>query len=291
MVSTLGLVAEGVFALDLFGRRNGGVVTEWRKIVRNRLGQQLNSVEGLIREHRPLSSLRWLISRSVEPAEILGRADPARQQVAATVFEFCRVAVVPYWGRIRSHLETERDARARIAITSGVECLLSTLHPSMRWNPPALEIPEAPDGDIYLAGRGLLLSPALFLHDKTCVVVDASRDDGCPTVVFSTLSKADVLADLGGAGEPDEQALGALVGYTRAAALQVLTDSCTTGELSQRLGISLAGASKHARVLRQAGLVITARHRNMALHTLTPLGVALLRRPSSGDSTVLESGR
>ena len=48
------------------------------------------------------------------------------------------------------------------------------------------------------------------------------------------------------------------------------------GERVVRLGISLAGASKHAKVLRKAGLVTTSRHRNTALHTLTPLGFALL---------------
>ena len=278
MVASLGLVAEGVFALDMFGQHIGGPAAEWRRSVRGQLGKRVSSTDSLIRGHRPLSDLLWLIRGSNESVGILGQPDQARRRIAETVFEFSRVAVVPYWNYVRAYLEAERDARARIAITSGVECLLSTLHPKMRWNPPVLEIAHSTEQDIYLSGRGLRLSPAVFLYHKTCVVVDEPTPDGRPTVVFSTPSSVDMLSDLVGYGEPDEQALGALVGYTRAAALQALTDSCTTGELSQRLGISLAGASKHARVLRQAGLVTTARHRNTALHSLTPLGMALLRR-------------
>lgn len=288
MVATVGLVAEGVFALDVYGRRTGGPIAEWRRSVRNRLGKQVSNVDGLIREHRPLSDLLWLIRWSNEPTGVFGHPDLNRRHVAETVFEFCRAAVAPYWSQARGYLEAERDARARIAITSGVERLLSTLHPRMHWNPPVLEIAHSAQRDIYLSGRGLRLSPSVFLPDKTCVVVDESAADRRPTVVFSTTSSLDLLSGLTGADEPDEHALGALVGYTRAAALQALTDSCTTGELSQRLGISLAGASKHARVLRHAGLVTTARHRNTALHSLTPLGVALLRNPVKSRPLVLD---
>jgi DNA-binding transcriptional ArsR family regulator len=291
MVASLGPVAEAVFAIDLFGRRSGGPVAEWRRGVRRQLGQRLGAVESVAHTHRPLNDLLWLIGWPGESSGGLGGTDPVRRQVATTMYEFCRVAVVPHWSRARNHLEGERDSRARISITSGVESMLSTLHPKVRWNPPVLEIADAADGDIYLSGGGLQLSPALFLHDRTCVVVPAQHGGGPPTVVFSTPAGAEVLADLAGTEEQDEQALGALVGYTRAAALQALTDSCTTGELSQRLGISLAGASKHARVLRQAGLVITARHRNTATHSLTPLGIALLRNSVHIGSAVLEAGR
>jgi DNA-binding transcriptional ArsR family regulator len=72
-------------------------------------------------------------------------------------------------------------------------------------------------------------------------------------------------------------ALGGLIGHSRAAVLEVLAEGCTTGELSRHMGLSLAGASKHVTVLRQAALVATLRHRNTAFHVATPLGQALLR--------------
>jgi DNA-binding transcriptional ArsR family regulator len=68
----------------------------------------------------------------------------------------------------------------------------------------------------------------------------------------------------------------ALLGRTRAAALEVIAGGCTTTELARRLGISAASASAHATVLRDAGLAVAQRHRNSVLHTASALGVELL---------------
>lgn len=51
---------------------------------------------------------------------------------------------------------------------------------------------------------------------------------------------------------------------------------CSTKELAGLAGIAPASASEHATVLREAGLVQTVRHRNLAVHSATVLGVALL---------------
>ncbi|MEU7861020.1 winged helix-turn-helix domain-containing protein [Nonomuraea sp. NPDC049141] len=269
MSAGLGLVAEGAFALDLF-QRNGAVFDGWRKQVRRRLGPRVGAMEQLLRERLSLAELLELLGDA--PADAKTRA-----RVTALVFEFCGAAVVPYWGRVQSSLEAERAIRGRIGITTGVEGLLRTLHPNMEWNPPVLEIRDDEERDVHLRGRGLLLSPSLFLRSRSCVVVGAGNDKP-PALAYSM--RFDV-ADIFGTEPPPEQALGALVGHTRAAALQALAESCTTGELAQRLGISLAGASKHATVLRRAGLANASRSRNTVLHTLTPLGVALLRRRES----------
>lgn len=71
-------------------------------------------------------------------------------------------------------------------------------------------------------------------------------------------------------------ALGPLVGRTRAAIMKSLAESCTTTELGRRIGISAASASQHTSVLRSAGLITTHRRLNTARHSLTPLGAALL---------------
>lgn len=281
MTASLGAVAESVFALDLFGHNSGAVFNKWRRQVRTRLDQRFDTVERLARDH-PLPDLLWLLQRPKAAESHTWIADQDRQQIAGEVFVFCQAAVIPHWERIGGHLESLRDARGRIAIANGVERMLSTLHPRIRWNPPVLEIPDERERDLHLGGRGLVLTPSLFLLGKPCVVVDAERETGLPALVFATPVNVAVatllLDDATEPGNPPKgQALGALIGHTRAAALRVLAESCTTGELSERLGISLAGASKHATVLRGAGLITTERNRNTALHTLTSLGVDLLQ--------------
>ncbi|MCE7002487.1 winged helix-turn-helix domain-containing protein [Kibdelosporangium philippinense] len=263
-----------MFALEVFGTKGGAAFNEWRRQVRLQLGGRLEPVQHLIAQRRPAGEVLRLLDR---PGGA-GTDHAARQRLTNTVFEFCQAAVIPYWEGMRDQLDAVRDARGRIAIASGVDGLLRTLHPKVRWKPPYLEVPteSEQDTEVRLGGRGLLLSPSLFLRGTACVVPSAERETGRPALVFSIPDTGTVTDGLNDRERAQEKALGALVGHTRAAALRVLTDSCTTGELSERLGISLAGASKHATVLRKAGLVTTERNRNTALHSLTSLGLALL---------------
>lgn len=279
MVTSLGPVAESVFALDLFGRQGIAHFRNWRKDVRGRLGTRVGDAEQWSNLIGPLSGSLWLLEGQNDPAAV---EDRARREAVKAVFEFCQVAVLPYWQRVRSHLALVRDTWGRIEIANGVQGLLANLHPQLHWDLPVLEVPGEPDRDVYLDGRGFVLALSLFLNSKTCVVLDRERETGLPALIVSVPIDAAAAADLWGGGVPGDQALSALVGHTRAAALRALSDGCTTGELSERLGICLAGASKHATVLRKAGLVATARNRNTALHTLTPLGMALLESRGAG---------
>jgi DNA-binding transcriptional ArsR family regulator len=166
-----------------------------------------------------------------------------------------------------------------MAITNGMDFLLTALHPKVSWHSSMLEIASDVDADLDLDGRGLVLSPSLFLEDKSCVVLEYEKQTGMPVLVFAVPVDLDELETTEDEFESGgDRALGALVGATRAAALRALAESGTTGDLSDRLGISLSGASKQATVLREAGLITTLRNRTTAVHTLTPLGVALLQR-------------
>lgn len=287
MAPSLGPVLESVCALDLFSRHGGGTqINTWRRQVREQLGDRAGNIDRLAGEQRSTAELLWLFGRAVEPVtgpdivEIAGVRDGQvpDQRLISAVFEFCQLAILPHWNRINGYLATQREARGRIAITGGVDRLLGSVHPNAEWALPVLHVPDGVDGDLYLNGRGMVLSPSVFLMGRKCAVVESTRPAGVPMLVFAVPCPPQVLADLLDLPGPDSHSLEALMGHTRAAALQALADnSCTTGGLSERLGISMAGASKHVTVLREAGLVTTARNRNTALHALTSLGVALLR--------------
>ena len=72
------------------------------------------------------------------------------------------------------------------------------------------------------------------------------------------------------------EALGKLLGQNRAIVLSRIADGCTTSELARRAGVSLASASQHATVLREAGLITTRRDGGAVFHSLTSLGAELL---------------
>ncbi len=280
MTVSLGPAAETVFALERFRDHDNSSFRSWQKHVRIQLGECLPEVEQFIAEHPPIPSLLWLLSSSVmcatpDDAEFL--------RVRSAVSRFSRIAVTPYWTQVRGHLELERELRMRVAITKGFDGLLSTLCPGVTWKFPVLEIPgPVAPGDIHLGGRGLLIEPSLFLTRKQCVFIESERFSRLPAVVFP--ASPAVGFQLASGTDDYNIALGALIGHSRAAVLEVLAEGCTTGELSRHIGLSLAGASKHATVLRQAGLVSTLRHHNTAFHVATPLGQALLRGDKNGNS-------
>jgi DNA-binding transcriptional ArsR family regulator len=274
---TLGPIAESIFALNLFTNTSNAAFRGWRGQVCGRLRHRVDGVERLAPSGRPLPDLLWVLDQA--------GTEPLRTQTMAQLTEFCRAAVLPYWRQAYSRMELEREARGRIVITKGVERMLGTLHPKLRWKPPVLEIPDERQLDVHLDERGLLLSPSLFLGDHPGVLVDANQRTTPPTLVYAIPRATTTIAMLCGMAQPNDHALAALVGQTRAAALRALADTCTTSELARRVNISSAGASQHATVLREAGLITTCRNRNTVLHTLTALGVALLQsEPADVDT-------
>jgi DNA-binding transcriptional ArsR family regulator len=200
----------------------------------------------------------------------------AVEGLVRTVREYHRVAVAPYWRGLAPVLAAERAARARQLSEGGIERVLDSLGPHIRWRPPVLEVRTSArlDYDYRLGGRGLVLAPGAFSSYVPCDPADEQ-----PTLYYPV--------GLGGGargrGEPFPAAFGrpfeglaALLGHSRAAVLEVIAEGVTTGQLARRAGLSPASASEHASVLRGAGLVVTRRDGRSSHHTLTDLGFELL---------------
>ncbi|MGW1995219.1 ArsR/SmtB family transcription factor [Embleya sp. NPDC001921] len=205
------------------------------------------------------------------------RAD--RKELVAYLQDAHRAAVAPYWPRILSRLRAEQAGHARTLAEHGVEAMLAGLPPGFRWQRPTLEIGRgALIGTVEPAGRGLLLVPSAFCRTRP-ITYTSPTDDQAPVLLFipvirSVTDAATLLTTREGGLD---EALSALLGRTRAHTLDAIGDGpCTTGQLAERISASLPTASEQATVLRRAGLVTTTRHGSAVLHTLTPLGNALL---------------
>ncbi|MFH8518185.1 ArsR/SmtB family transcription factor [Streptomyces gelaticus] len=212
----------------------------------------------------------------------------ARQELVRFLHSYHRVAVAPHWSRIRSRLQSEQTSHARTLACSGAEAMLAELPPGFRWRSPVLEIGRgALTGEVSLAGRGLTLVPSAFCRTRPIAYTSAA-DDQAPVVLFVPVirSVSDSAAVLTEPGSGTHRALAALLGRTRAQALDAIGQaSCTTGELAGLLSVSPATASEHATVLRQSGLISTTRHGSAVRHTLTSLGSAMLNgRPDLADA-------
>lgn len=161
---------------------------------------------------------------------------------------------------------TERATLAAHLVDGGVGRMLRSLCRDIRWRPPVLEVLcplDKGDGDLYLDGRGLTLQPS-FGGTEPLLCLDPG---GSPVLSYPMGDPGEI--------EPDGS-VAAVLGSTRARVLACVAAGATTSQIAGRLGISAASASEHAAVLRGARLVTSRRLGPAVLHTLTPLGRALL---------------
>ncbi|KAB2339798.1 winged helix-turn-helix transcriptional regulator [Actinomadura rudentiformis] len=195
---------------------------------------------------------------------------------------YFRTAIAPYWDRICNDAQVDHASRGRHRRLGGIDAQLAGFWPMMRWRPPVLEVPKPFDKDLHLGGRGLILVPSFFCWYHPVALADPILP---PTLVYPLHPASGPL----GPGAPDlyarstpSTALGRLIGRTRASVLGLTTQGATTSELARSAGISVATASQHAGVLREVGLITSRRDTNAVIHTLTPLGAALL---GAGEAT------
>lgn len=275
--ATLGPFTESLFALNLLQHKIDDAFTAWRKQVQARLGTRLSSFLNIAGKLSPLADL---ISVTRTPSDHIkvqlaardGKALPSRQ-LTDEIHEFYDIAVRPYWPRVYAYLEAEREVTGQAMISGGFDQAFRSLHRSVRWKSPVLTLPHVRPSKVVLSGTGVVLVPSLFLHGTPMMF--HSKNSMKASVLVYPVTPNSLTSSLLWADQTPEQSLSALVGNTRATVLQSLTDSRTTTEIAERVGISAASASQHATVLRNAGLVATHRTRTAAIHTLTPLGIAL----------------
>ncbi|MDX3535437.1 helix-turn-helix domain-containing protein [Streptomyces sp. MB09-01] len=291
-------------------RRDARLFGEWRTETRSRLNSEtrtlgmlipsrgyfpdfLTPVEGQygwdvgldalrgIRPERMRRELQLLAAGAPMTPRLREFMDGGAKQLPRLMGElraYHRAAVEPYWTQIQAQIEAERAARGRALLDGGADELLASLPPMLRWRAPVLECDYPVDRDVRLRGRGLLLQPSFFCR-RTAVTL---HDPELPPVLVYPAAAQLASAPAGGeAARPVEEqrqrTLGKLVGHTRSVVLRAIGDGATTSELARRAGVSLASASQHACVMREAGLVTTLRRGNAVLHTVTPLGAALLK--------------
>lgn len=176
------------------------------------------------------------------------------------------------WPDIRRTLDADIGRRARQMATDGPGAVLNDLHPKLRWEPEqlSLAVSKVPDWCYDLRGDGVTFTPSVFGHYVGSLIAPGRR-----SMMAYPVSDLDAAAALNPEGQPHD-GLAALIGRARAAALRVIGDDPTTGELAMRLGVKAPTASAHAAALRSAGLVVTERTGRSVRHRLTGLGAELI---------------
>jgi DNA-binding transcriptional ArsR family regulator len=187
----------------------------------------------------------------------------AREELASSIRDYHDEVLDALWPAVEHVVETDLRFRARQLATKGVAATVDSLHPGIRWRDGTVEVDGSSDAEVDLDGRGLQLMPSLWTRPGF------TGRWTQPTLVYP-LGRFAWMAPT--AAKSDADPLAAVLGTTRARVLRALADGHTTSGLARVLGISLASASSHAAVLREAGLVTSRRQGQSVRHTLTSLG-------------------
>ncbi|MEU7576395.1 winged helix-turn-helix domain-containing protein [Streptomyces sp. NPDC041068] len=217
------------------------------------------------RQNPKLHLPSWCARLAEGDSETLGRL----AHTADAYFDAC---LTPYWDRIRAQVHRDRTRRLAVLADGGWEALFRMLHPSARWSHPVLELDYPVDQDMHLQGRGLVLQPSFFCRYN----VTSLLDPRLPPVLVHPIDHDPGWALPAGA-RAEANPLAVLLGATRAQLLEAVANgAATTRQLARLAHTTPPNASRHLTALREAALLRSHRHRNTVLHTVTPLGVALL---------------
>lgn len=199
--------------------------------------------------------------------DLAGGDRPLLHDVVRSARGVYDLLVAPHWQQIRGSVLDDRAERARRLALHGVGSLLTSLPGVIGWDGHTLDVRYPSARTVHLAGRGLTLVPSHFCQGRPVTMIDPGRP---PVLIYPVRHRAEPVVPQLSPG------LVALLGRTRAECLGALDTSRSTSDLAGRLGTSIGTASKHAAVLRSAGLVRSVRRGGTVLHNLTSLGADLL---------------
>jgi DNA-binding transcriptional ArsR family regulator len=208
----------------------------------------------------------------------LAEGEPeALRRLGTALRRYYDVAVAPYLPAIRAQAAADRVRRGEVALAGGAEGLLTSFAELPGWESrgDVLLAPYPVRRELRLDGRTLTLVPGFFCVRTPLALVD----EELPPVLVHPVPPAPgwLLRSRRGQATPP---VAQLIGVSRARMLELLGRPMTTTEVATAMRLAPSTASRHASVLREAGLLTTSRHGNRVLHRRTPMGRALLDGPA-----------
>ncbi len=201
---------------------------------------------------------------------LLTDPESARDHLAARLHDAWTNLLEPFWVRIRALLERDIEQRSRSLASHGLRHVLEQLHPKIRWTVNGLHLADTSGHTVEVDKRGFLLMPSAYLWPNVAAIIEPPW---LPTIIYPAAG----IAGLWQAPAPPPDALGRLLGNTRARILACLDLPMSTTALAAITALSPAGVSAHLLTLRDAGLLSTTRRGHEVRYHRTELGSALLR--------------
>jgi DNA-binding transcriptional ArsR family regulator len=207
---------------------------------------------------------------------LFGRDAAAPRRLADVLAQYWAVAIEPHWRAMRAVLDDDVTSRAGELSKGGVGGLLTDLHPQISMRGDVLTIDKRHAWQQDMTGDGLLLVPSVFVWPN---LIFAAGPNGPVRLVYPSRGVGNVW--LAPTQEPaEDDALGALLGRSRAAILVALALPHSTTELARKLDQSAPSVSQHLAVLRRSGLVVSWRSGRRVLYRRTALATSVVEASS-----------
>ncbi|MFC7880024.1 DUF5937 family protein [Isoptericola sp. NPDC057391] len=206
------------------------------------------------------------------PAPLRGPVPALRRRILDALTDYWDACFTPDWPRMRTVLQADvvhrgtvisargagamfADLADRVSFADGVVSVRSTTNTLTRWR--------------STAGEGLTLVPTLFTRGASCPI----SPDEPPMIMYGARGT-------GTLWQPERQvaddALVAVLGRARAGLLTALEQPASSTELARRLDVTTSAVNQHLRVLRDAGLLTSARAGRSVLYLRSEVGDALV---------------
>jgi DNA-binding transcriptional ArsR family regulator len=231
-----------------------------------------------------------LTDRFGEPApeaawRLLDDLVSTRARLADLLEQCWHLLIAPHWARLHDLLRADILYRTQTLGDYGLERVLNDLHSSARWVGHSLVIEGPSPAQHELAGAGLLLMPSAFVWPGLVAITDPPAR---PALVYPARGIAELWQP---AHTGQSEALGRLLGQTRAAVLESLVEPTSTHTLARRHGLAPSTASEHLTALHKARLISRRRHRHDVLYQQTPLGTLLThgQQPPAAETQAFSS--
>lgn len=219
--------------------------------------------------------LRPRTSMTVSPSPLVSSlyADPpgGLELLSDGIAEYWRIAIEPWWGRIRTALEGDLLHRGRQLGQGGHLLLFDDLAPQVRWRDDTLFIRHHRfSGHRVLRGEGLLLMPSAFVWP---VVYSSTIPPWQPSLTYPARGIGELWRPV---SADASEAVGRVLGRSRAMLLAELENPASTTDLAARTGLTPGGVSQHLSALHEARLVTAHRAGRTVLYARTALADSLL---------------
>lgn len=206
--------------------------------------------------------------------DLANRPDAALRRITAELERYWKIALAPYWQRIRALLQADLAFRLDHLAAGGVGQLFGTLHPSVSFDGSTLRVTKYYEGHADLGRRGLVLVPCAFAWPDVIV----RTADPQPVLTYTPRGLGRLWESPHTSGPSP---LAGVIGVTRASLLGQLDLPMTTTQLAHHLDLSAPTVNSHLKALLAAGIIAARRDGRTVLYTRTPLGEQLLA--GSGD--------